>query len=82
MRDGRSLDDLGIQFSWVDLRAYIRYSAPDSALKYVNENPPVDPATVPKAADLQSHSERIAEARRLAAGQDTTAVRRGLKSVS
>lgn len=77
MRDGLSLDDLGRQFSWSDLRAYIKWARPDSALAYVDKNPPVDPATVPKVSELRSVSDRMAEARKLAAGQDTTPVRRG-----
>jgi len=77
LRDGLSLDDLGRQFSWVDLQAYIKFSRPDSALVYVNEHPPVDPATVPRAAELESVSDRMARARELAAGQDTTASRKG-----
>lgn len=80
MRDGLSLDDLGRQFSWTDLRSYIRFSRPDSALVYVSKNPPVDPATVPKAAELHSLSGRMAAAREMAAGQDTTPVKRGRKS--
>lgn len=54
MRDGLSLDDLGRQFSWADLKAYIKWSRPDSALAYVNKNPPVDPATVPTQNTLLS----------------------------
>ena len=61
MRDGLSLDDLGRQFSWVDLRSYIKYSKPDSALAFVNENPPVDPATVPTQGTLTSIKDRLAE---------------------
>lgn len=80
MRDGLSLDDLGRQFSWSDLRSYIKWARPDSALAYVNQNPPVDPATVPRAAELHSLSDRMAQARAVAAGQDTTPVRRGRKS--
>lgn len=60
MRDGLSLDDLGRQFSWSDLRAYIKHSRPDSALAFVNENPPVDPATVPTKGTLTSIRERRA----------------------
>lgn len=60
MRDGLSLDDLGRQFSWTDLRAYIRHSRPESSLAYVNENPPVDPATVPTKGTLTSIRERRA----------------------
>lgn len=59
MRDGRSLDDLGVQFSWVDLAAYVKYSKPDSALAFVNENPPVDPATVPTQGTLTSIKDRL-----------------------
>lgn len=63
MRDGLSLDDLGRQFSWSDLRAYIKHSKPDSALSFVNENPPVDPATVPTKGTLSSIKDRLAEKR-------------------
>ena len=63
MRDGLSLDDLGRQFSWVDLRSYIKYSRPDSALAFVNENPPVDPATVPTQGTLTSIKDRLASKR-------------------
>ena len=63
MRDGLSLDDLGRQFSWVDLRSYIKYSRPDSALAFVNEKPPVDPATVPTQGTLTSIKDRLAEKR-------------------
>lgn len=63
MRDGLSLDDLGRQFSWVDIAAYIKYSRPDSALAYVNANPPVDPATVPTQGTLLSIKDRIAAKR-------------------
>ena len=63
MRDGLSLDDLGRQFSWVDLAAYVRYSRPDSALAFVNENPPVDPATVPTQGTLTSIKDRLAAKR-------------------
>ena len=63
MRDGLSLDDLGRQFSWVDLRSYIRYSKPDSALVLVNENPPVDPSTVPTKGTLTSIKDRLAAKR-------------------
>lgn len=63
MRDGLSLDDLGRQFSWVDLASYVRYSRPDSALAYVNQNPPVDPATVPTKGTLTSIKDRLAEKR-------------------
>lgn len=63
MRDGLSLDDLGRQFSWVDLAAYIKYSRPDSALAFVNENPPVDPATVPTQGTLTSIKDRLAAKR-------------------
>lgn len=80
MRDGLSLDDLGREFSWIDLMSYIKWSQPGSALSYVNQNPPVDPSTVPKVADLHSLSDRMAAARAIAAEQDTTPVRRGRKS--
>lgn len=63
MRDGLSLDDLGRQFSWVDLRSYIKYSRPDSALAFVNEKPPVDPATVPTQGTLMSIKDRLAAKR-------------------
>lgn len=58
MRDGLSLDDLGRQFSWTDLRSYIKWTRPDSALAYVYKNPPVDPATVPTTGTLLSIKER------------------------
>ena len=57
------MDDLGRQFSWSDLRAYIKHSKPDSALAYVNENPPVDPATVPTQGTLTSIKDRLAAKR-------------------
>ena len=63
LRDGLSLDDLGRQFSWVDLQAYIKFSRPDSALAYVNENPPVDPSTVPTKGTLTSIKDRLAAKR-------------------
>ena len=63
MRDGLSLDDLGRQFSWADLAAYIKFSRADSALKYVNDNPPVDPATVPTQGTLTSIKDRLAAKR-------------------
>lgn len=63
MRDGLSLDDLGRQFSWLDMRAFIKYSRPDSALKYVVDNPPVDPVTVPTQGTLVSIKDRIAAKR-------------------
>ena len=63
LRDGLSLDDLGRQFSWVDLQAYIKFSRPDSALAFVNENPPVDPATVPTKGTLTSIKDRLAAKR-------------------
>ena len=77
LRDGLSLDDLGRQFSWVDLAAYVKYSRPDSALAYVNANPPVDPATVPTQGTLTSIKDRIAakraEARLRAVESETVA---------
>lgn len=63
MRDGLSLDDLGRQFSWVDLRSYIKWARPDSALAYVYKNPPVDPATVPTQGTLTSIKDRLAAKR-------------------
>ena len=63
MRDGLSLDDLGRQFSWVDLKSYIKYSRQDSALVYVQRNPPVDPATVPTQGTLTSIKDRLAAKR-------------------
>ena len=63
MRDGLSLDDLGRQFSWVDLKSYIKYSRQDSALVYVQQNPPVDPATVPTQGTLTSIKDRLAAKR-------------------
>ena len=63
MRDGLSLDDLGRQFSWVGLKSYIRYSRQDSALVYVQQNPPVDPATVPTQGTLTSIKDRLAAKR-------------------
>ena len=74
MRDGLSLDDLGRQFSWVDLAAYIKYSRPDSALAYVNENPPVDPATVPTQGTLASIRDRRAAKLAQLQGADTEVV--------
>lgn len=63
MRDGLTLEDLGIQFSWVDLAAYVKYSRADSALLYVRENPPVDPSTVPTKGTLTSIKDRLAAKR-------------------
>lgn len=81
MRLGRSLDELGRTFSWLDLWALVKYArislGHESVIGHVLENPPLDPATVPKVAELRSVSDRMAEARKLAAGQDTTPVRRG-----
>ena len=74
MRDGLSLDDLGRQFSWVDLRSYIKYSKPDSALAFVNENPPVDPATVPTRSTLASIRDRRAAKLAELQGADTEVV--------
>ena len=74
MRDGLSLDDLGRQFSWVDMAAYIKYSRPDSALAYVNANPPVDPATVPTQGTLLSIKDRIAAKRAQLAGAESEVV--------
>lgn len=74
MRDGLSLDDLGRQFSWVDLRSYIKYSPQGSALAFVNENPPVDPATVPTMGTLTSISERIAARRAALSGAKSEVV--------
>ena len=74
MRDGLSLDDLGRQFSWVDLRSYIKYSKPDSALAFVNENPPVDPATVPTQGTLTSIRDRRAAKIAQLQGADTEVV--------
>ena len=84
MRVGRSLDELGHSMSWLDLWAFVKYSrvalGEQSVIGHVMENPPVDPASVPRAAELLSVSDRIAEARRLAAGQETTARKRVRKS--
>ena len=74
MRDGLSLDDLGRQFSWVDLAAYIKFSRADSALKYVNDNPPVDPATVPTQGTLTSIKDRLAAKRAELRDADTQVV--------
>lgn len=74
MRDGLSLDDLGRQFSWSDLRAYVKHSKPDSALAYVNEFPPVDPATVPTMGTLTSIADRIAAKRKALSGVSSDVV--------
>ena len=74
MRDGLSLDDLGRQFSWVDLRSYIKWARPDSALAYVYKNPPVDPATVPTQGTLLSIKEKRAAKIAQLQGADTEVV--------
>ena len=74
MRDGLSLDDLGRQFSWVDLKSYIKYSRQDSALVYVQQNPPVDPATVPTQGTLTSIKDRLAAKRAELRDADTQVV--------
>lgn len=74
MRDGLSLDDLGRDFSWVDLAAYIRFSRQDSALSFVHQNPPVDPVTVPTKSTLSSIGGRIAEKRAALQGAESEVV--------
>ena len=74
MRDGLSFDDLGRQFSWVDLKSYIKYSRQDSALVYVQQNPPVDPATVPTQGTLLSIKEKRAAKIAKLQGADTEVV--------
>lgn len=63
-----SLDDVGYDLSWTDLRAFLEWPVPGSRHAHVLENPPVDPATVPTKTDVVANAERLkAKRKRLAA---------------
>lgn len=78
MRIGRSLDELGHTFSWLDLWSFVKYCrialGANSVIGHVLENPPVDPETVPTKGTLTSIKDRLSAKRAELRGAQTQVV--------